>query len=141
MFEHITCFPAMLVLTATLTITEPTACEVLTVSSIIRFDEMAKLIADQKQVIKNMTRVVKEASLKNVVHQQERIIDDQSNTIQNLTQEQMLLKTMVDEQKVQIVELNYTQNAMLQNVNLLKTGKTFFFCEFLENTNNTDSLI
>ena len=59
-------------------------CEVLSQSFVVRLKEMEQVIQDQKEVIENLTKVIEEASLKNIVQAQNDTIQNQEGLIEDL---------------------------------------------------------
>ena len=55
--------------------------EVLTENFVIRLKDMEKIIQHQREVITNLTKVVEEASLKNIVLEQQNLIQNCSNSL------------------------------------------------------------
>ena len=137
-------FPALVLLTTYTMV--PVACDVLTISSFVRFNEMAEtidnltlvieeaslknIVENQKQAIENLTRVVEEASLKNIVAEQKQLIKDQKlqlenqtelieeqrAAIQNLTKRHDELQAIVGENQNNIVQLNVSEGQYQSNV-------------------------
>ena len=58
--------------------------EVLTDNFVIRLKDMEKIIRDQREVIANLTKVVEEASLKNTVMEQQNLIQNCSNSLEEV---------------------------------------------------------
>ena len=107
-------FPAVILVTMSIMV--PVACDVLTVSSFIRFSEMAETIA-------NLTRVVEESSLKNIVAEQREIIENfnktQNEMKQQIEDQKHLIDNqaeLIDDQQTKIENFNKTQNEVKQQV-------------------------
>ena len=89
--------------------------EVLTEKFVIRLKDMEKIIEDQRQVIANLTKVVEEASLKNIVLEQQNLIQNCSS---GLLKVEGNLATMDDKYRM----LQNKVDALAGKTALLETG-------------------
>ena len=89
--------------------------EVLTENFIIRLKDMEKIIEDQRAVIANLTKVIEEASLKNIVSEQQNLIQNCSNSLVDVKGN---LATMDDKHQM----IQNKVDALAGKTALLETG-------------------
>ena len=98
--------------------------EVLTDNFVIRLKDMEKIIRDQREVIANLTKVVEEASLKNIVMEQQNLIQNCSNSLEEVEGN---LTTMDDKHQIlqNKVDVLAGRTALLETGNILLNSKAF----------------
>ena len=99
--------------------------EVLTENFIIRLKDMEKIIEDQRAVIANLTKVIEEASLKNIVSEQQNLIQNCSNSLVDVKGN---LATMDDKHQMiqNKVDALAGKTALLETGNILLKKTTTF---------------